>query len=80
MKSFEFEDNIYLVIRQNIKKYRLAKNMTSAELAECVELSHEFIRALESNSPKFTLSVKTLYKISVVLGVRVDKLFAKPTD
>ena len=80
MKNYEFEDNIYPIVRQNIKEYRLAKGMTSAELAESVELSHEFIRALESNNPKFTLSIKTLYKISVVLGVRIDKLFTPPAD
>lgn len=40
MKAFEFEPNIYDIIRKNIKKYRKEANMTSAELAEAVELSH----------------------------------------
>ena len=77
MKSnvYEFDENIYLIIRQNIKKYRNKKGLTAAELAEHVGVSHEFIRQLESNGKKYTLSVRTLYKISVVLGVRIDRLF-----
>jgi len=74
MYEFEYADDIYLIIRQNIKKHRTAQKLTSAELAERVGLSHEFIRALESNNPKFTMSVKTLYKISIALNVSLDSL------
>lgn len=44
MKNIEFEPNIYDIIRRNIKKYRKIANMTSAELAEAVDLSHNCIR------------------------------------
>ena len=77
MYNFEFDEDIYLTIRKNIKKYRQEKGMTAAQLAESVELSHEFIRQLESNNKKYTLSVRTLYKIGVVLGVSLDKLVEK---
>lgn len=77
MYNYKFDDDIYLTIRKNIKKYRKEKGITAAELSERVELSHEFIRRLESNNEKYTLSVRTLYKISVVLGVGLDKLIEK---
>ena len=39
-----YEINIYDVIRRNIKKYRMLKKMTQAELAEKTNLTHDFIR------------------------------------
>ena len=77
MNSFEFDGNIYNTIRKNIKKYRNDKKMTSAQLAEAVDLSHDFIRQIESEKAAYNFSVDTLYKISVVLGVGIDKLIEK---
>lgn len=51
--------------------------MTSAELAEAVELSHDFIRQIKSTKIAYNFSVDTFYKISVVLGVSLDDLIQK---
>ena len=76
--NIEFDDDIYNTIRQNIKRYRKEKGLTSAELAEMAGLSHDFIRQLQSNSKRtYNFSVETFYKISVVLGVSMDKLIEK---
>ncbi len=78
LKALEFDKDIYGTIRQNIKKYRKEKGMTSAELAELTELSHDFIRQLQSDSKKaYNFSVETFYKISVALDVSLDKLIEK---
>lgn len=77
MKNIEFEPNIYDIIRKNIKKYRKIANMTSAELAEAVDLSHDFIRQIESTKVAYNFSVDTFYKISVALGVTLDELIQK---
>lgn len=74
MKKLKFNPNIYDVIRKNIKKYRKAQNMTSAELAELVDLSHDFIRQIESKKAAYNFSVDTLYRISVALSVSLDDL------
>lgn len=74
MKKLKFNPNIYDVIRKNIKKYRKAQNMTSAELAELVDLSHDFIRQIESKKAAYNFSVDTFYRISVALGVSLDDL------
>ena len=74
MKKLKFNPNIYDVIRKNIKKYRKAQNMTSAELAELVDLSHDFIRQIESKKAAYNFSVDTLYRISVALDVSLDDL------
>lgn len=72
-----FDDDIYNTIRRNIKKYRKAKGMTAAELAEMVGRSHDFIRQIESEKVGYNFSVETFYKISVALGVDLDKLIEK---
>ena len=77
-KNIEFDVNIYDTIRQNIKKYRKEKGITSAELAEMTGLSHDFIRQLQSNSKKtYNFSVETFYKISVALNISMDELTKK---
>jgi len=68
-----FDDKIYDTIRCNIKRYRKEKGMTSAQLAEAVGLSHDFIRQIESEKTRSNFSVETLYRISVVLGVGMDR-------
>ena len=77
-KVLHFDGDIYNTIRQNIKRYRKEKGMTSAELAELTDLSHDFVRQLQSNSKKtYNFSVETFYKISVALEVTLDQLIQK---
>ncbi len=74
MKEINFNPNIYDTIRKNIKKYRKEKNYTSAELAEMVNLSHDFIRQIESEKAAYNFSVETFYKIAEALEIRLDDL------
>lgn len=74
MKEINFNPNIYDTIRKNIKKYRKEKNYTSAELAEMVNLSHDFIRQIESEKAAYNFSVETFYKISEALETTLDDL------
>lgn len=77
MKTPSENETIYDVMRRNIKKYRKEKGLTSAQLAEMVGLSHDFIRQIESEKTRYNFSVETLYKISVALDVGLDKLAEK---
>ncbi len=74
MKELKFNPDIYNVIRKNIKKYRKERKMTSAQLAELVNLSHDFIRQIESEKTAYNFSVDTFYRISVALNVKLDDL------
>lgn len=73
MENVKNDSTIYDIIRRNIKKYRKEKGITSAQLAEMVDLSHDFIRQIESEKTRYNFSVETLYKISVALDVSLDK-------
>lgn len=68
-------NNIYDVIRHNIKIYRQEKHMTQAQLAEKANLSHDYIRQIESDKVANTFSVQTLYDIAKALEVDVGLLF-----
>ena len=77
MQQLEFDGAIYDTIRRNIRRYRREKGLTSAQLAEMVDLSHDFIRQIESEKVRYNFSVETFYKISVALGVGMDQLAEK---
>lgn len=77
MNELVFDTQIYDTIRRNIKKYRKEKGLTSAQLAEMVGLSHDFIRQIESEKTRYNFSVETFYKIAVALGTGMDKLTEK---
>ena len=76
-ETLEFDTDIYNTIRKNIKKYRKLKGITAMELSEMVDLSHDFIRQIESEKTAYNFSVDTFYKISVALGVKLDDLIKK---
>ncbi len=80
MENIIFDTDIYNTIRKNIKKYRKEKGLTSAQLAEMVDLSHDFIRQIQSEKTAYNFSVETFYKISVALGVTMDMLAQKDSD
>ena len=66
--------NIYDVIRKNIKKYRKLAGLTQAELSEKVNLSHDYIRQIESLKVAKNFSVQTIYDISVALKTDIGKI------
>lgn len=80
MDNLKFDNDIYNTIRKNIRKYRKEKGITSSQLAEMVDLSHDFIRQIQSDKAGYNFSVDTFYRISVALGVKLDDLVQKEND
>ena len=74
-RNFKFDENIMKKISINIKKYRLLAGITQEQLAVDVGKSYDFIRRLEYKKGQIGCSIDTLYKISIVLGVTIDKFF-----
>ena len=75
--KLNFDNDIYNTIRKNIRKYRTEKGITSAQLAEMVDLSHDFIRQIQSEKESYNFYVDTFYRISVALNVSLDDLIKK---
>ena len=75
MNEYEFNKNIKSLICQNIKKYRNAKKVRLMDLAEAIDVTPDHLKRIEAENDRNNISLITLYKISVVLGVRIDKFF-----
>lgn len=68
-------EKLKMIIGNNVKKYRILKNLTQEELASLVGCTTPLIGALESPNMSQGISTFTLYKLSKVLGVPADKFF-----
>ena len=79
MEHLEFDNDIYNTIRKNIRRYRKERGITSAQLAEMVGLSHDFIRQIQSDKAAYNFYVDTFCKVSIALGVTLDQLVQKDT-
>ncbi len=74
-RDFNFDENIIKTIAYNVIKYRKLSGITQEQLAIDIGVSPEFIRKFESTRGSEGLSLMSLYKISVVLNVSIDKFF-----
>ena len=74
-REFNFNEKIIETVAYNVKKYRKLCNITQEQLAVDIGVSPEFIRKFESTRGSEGLSLFSLYKISVVLNVSIDKFF-----
>ena len=75
MFVIEVKENVYDVIRKNIRYYRKLNNMTQAEFAEKMGLSHDFIRQVESSKSGKHFSMSSIQIAAEVLGVKMYMLF-----
>lgn len=78
-RNFVFDDNIIETVAYNVIKYRKISGITQEQLAVDIGVSPEFIRKFESTRGSEDLSLLSLYKISIVLGVSIDKFFKSIT-
>ena len=66
--------------RYNIRKYRKIKEMTQQELADAAELSHGYIREIESLNMGVTFSLDAVEKIANALEIEIKLLFDEPNE
>lgn len=71
----ENNTNIYDTVRKNIRKYRRLKCMTQQELADASDLSHGYIREIESLNMGVTFSLDAVEKIANALEIEIKLLF-----
>ena len=71
------ENELKMIIGNNVKKYRKQNGLTQKELACLIGVSTPLLGALESKNISQGISTYTLYRISKVLNVTVDKFFTK---
>lgn len=79
-RDFNFDKDIMKTVSKNVRKYRKLAGLTQEQLAVDIEMSYDYLRRFESQLGREGLSLMSLYKISVVLGVSMDKFFEKTDE
>lgn len=75
-KAYTHDDEYYYqIVRQNIRKYRTARNLTQQELAEMTDMSREYITDIENESRNKHLTITVLGRIAEALEVPIGDLF-----
>jgi len=68
----DFEDNIYISIGKNIRKYRLQKGMSQEKLSELLSANSKFVGHVERFERY--ISLKKLIQISKILDIPLSSL------
>ena len=75
-KKYIIDDEYYYsIIRSNIKKYRLEKNLTQQQLADMTEISREYICDVENESRNKHITISLLGRIAEVLNLDISVFF-----
>lgn len=69
------KENLSLMVRKNIHKYRLQRKYTLQELADLTGLTHGYVRDLECLSIDKTPLLETLGKFADALNIDIKQLF-----
>lgn len=75
MNSRYSKENLSLIVRVNIRKYRLMRNYTMQELADRTGLTHGYVRDLECLSIDKTPLLETIGKFAEALEIDIRQLF-----
>ena len=75
-KSYIHDDEYYYtIIRRNIRKFRIERNLTQQDLADMTELSREYICDIENEKRGKHLTIAVLGRIAEALNVDIREFF-----
>lgn len=69
------KEKLSLIVRKNLKKYRLMRKYTLQELADLTGLTHGYVRDLECLSIDKTPLLETIGKFAEALEIDIRQLF-----
>ena len=75
MTSRYSKEQLSLIVRANIKKYRLMRKYTLQQLADLTGLTHGYVRDLECLSIDKTPLLETVGKFADALEIDIRQLF-----
>lgn len=79
-RDFNFIENLNIIIAKNVRKYRKIAGITQEQLAIDIDVSVDYLRRFETQDGREGISLKTLYKISVVLNTSIEKFLEECDD
>ena len=75
MSSRYTKGKLSIIVRKNIKKYRLMREYTLQELADLTGLTHGYVRDLECLTIDKTPLLETIGKFADALEIDIRQLF-----
>ena len=69
------KNNIYDIVRNNIRYYRKQKGLTQEKFSELIGVTHDFIRQVESKKVNKNFSMSNVEKASEIFDVELYKMF-----
>ncbi len=75
MTSRYSKENLSIIVRKNIRKYRKMRKYTLQELADLTGLTHGYVRDLECLSIEKTPLLETIGKFADALEIDIRQLF-----
>lgn len=75
MTSRYSKENLSIMVRKNIRKYRKMRKYTLQELADLTGLTHGYVRDLECLSIEKTPLLETVGKFADALEIDIRQLF-----
>lgn len=75
MSSRYTKEKLSIIVRKNIKKYRLMRKYTLQELADLTGLTHGYVRDLECLTIDKTQLLETIGKFADALEIDIRQLF-----
>ena len=75
MTSRYSKDNLSIIVRKNIRKYRKMRKYTLQELADLTGLTHGYVRDLECLTIEKTPLLETVGKFADALEIDIRQLF-----
>ncbi len=75
MTSRYSKENLSIIVRKNIRKYRKMRKYTLQELADLTGLTHGYVRDLECLSIEKTPLLETVGKFADALEIDIRQLF-----
>ena len=75
MNSRYTKENLSIIVRKNIRKYRKMRKYTLQELADLTGLTHGYVRDLECLTIEKTPLLETVGKFADALEIDIRQLF-----
>ena len=69
------DEYYYSIIRKNIRRIRLEKNLTQQDLADMTEISREYVCDIENESRNKHLTIAILGRIAEALNTDISDFF-----
>lgn len=79
-REYQFKENVIKNIAINLRKYRKEKGLTLNQVAALSGKSFDFLRKVEAGKGKVGISLSTLHRLCLVLGITPDDLTKTPEE